>query len=291
MNELPLVTCLMGPTASGKSALGLQMASDENAEIISVDSACVYQGMDIGSAKPSKEELASIPHHLIDIREPDNPYSAADFVDDALEAIAAIHARGKHALLVGGTMLYYKALIQGLNPIPRSSPEVREAILAEASELGWPAMHEKLACVDSEAAARLHPNDSARIERALAIYRMTGKTQSTYWRETTEHKAPYQFRCLALMPERALLHERIAKRFHQMIDQGFLEEVKGLMARYDVSANLPAFKSVGYQQAIDYLLGKFSIDQMIERGIIATRQLAKRQITWLRSWPELTILE
>lgn len=287
--DKPLAIALMGPTASGKTDLAIALHQAIGAEIISVDSALVYRGMDIGTAKPSARERSLAPHRLIDIRDPAEPYSAADFCRDARREMEAIVAAGKTPLLVGGTMLYFKALLDGLSPMPASDPAVRAAIEAEASTKGWPALHEELARVDQEAAAALHPNHSHRIARALEVYRVSGRPIST-WREQQgegllEH---YRWVQLALAPHRRqVLHERIAARFDQMLTAGFVDEVRELFLRGNLSPDLPSIRAVGYRQVWGYLAGDYGYDEMRQKGIAATRQLAKRQLTWLRGWPNL----
>lgn len=282
---------LLGPTASGKTALGVRLAHAFNAEIISIDSALVYRGMDIGTAKPTKEEQEGIPHHLIDIRDPFESYSAADFFKDCERLITEISARGKLALIVGGTMLYAKALKDGLNQMPSSDLAVRSEIEKEAQALGWPAMHEALMKVDPSTARRLHPTDAQRISRALEVYRQTGQPISFYQNQRSEG-SEHTYLTLGLMPkDRALLHERIEKRFLMMIKDGFLDEVKGLMADSHFDRNWPSMRAVGYRQAIDYLLGEIDYDRFVLSGVAATRQLAKRQITWMRSMADLVSIE
>ena len=290
--ELPPAIFLMGPTASGKTALALELVDKYPCEIISVDSALVYKDMNIGTAKPDAEMLARAPHRLIDLIDPAESYSAANFREDALREMADITAAGKVPLLVGGTMMYFKFLRDGAAELPQSVPEVRERLLAEGLELGWPAMHEKLAHIDPESAARLKPMDSQRIQRALEVYEVSGKTLSQYWAEQQTEPLPYHVVNLAVCPEeRSVLHQRIALRYRQMLDLGFIDEVKALYERGDLNTNMPSVRCVGYRQVWDWLDGKYDYDEMVERGIIATRQLAKRQITWLRSWPDLHWLE
>lgn len=284
------VLALAGPTASGKTAAALAIAARHPAEIISVDSALVYRGMDIGTAKPSAAEQAAVPHHLIDIRDPRDAYSAADFVADATRCIAEIHARGRLALLVGGTMLYFKAWFEGLDALPRADAALRATLEAEAVARGWPALHAELARVDPATAARLAPADSQRIQRALEVYRATGKPMSSFFTERAPRPdAPPLF---SLEPhDRAWLHQRIAQRFDAMLDAGFVDEVRALRARGDLSPDLPAMRCVGYRQAWEWLdAGATSTDTLRERGIAATRQLAKRQITWLRGMPQRQIV-
>jgi len=281
------VVFLMGPTASGKTALALELANQVPLEIISVDSALIYRGMDIGTAKPTAAELATVPHHLIDILDPLQAYSAADFRSDALRLIADIHQRGKLALLVGGTMLYFKALLDGISPLPEADPQVRAEIEAKAAAEGWAALHAELATVDPVSAARIHPNDPQRINRALEVYRLTGKSL-TELTQTKGEPFPYKVSQFAIAPtERTELHRRIALRFEQMLAQGFAQEVAKLKQRADLHPQLPSMRCVGYRQMWDYLDGLVSHDEMVYRGVAATRQLAKRQLTWLRSWSDL----
>ena len=291
---LPFFVALAGPTASGKTAAALAIARQLPTEIISVDSALVFRGMDIGSAKPSAAERAEVVHHLIDIRDPLNAYSAAEFVRDAAQLIRAIAARGRLPLLVGGTMLYFKALIDGIDDMPAADPGVRAALEAEAQAMGWPAMHAQLARVDPHTAARLAPNDSQRIQRALEVFRVSGQALSTFHQRAQRSASaadthpPRPGHCLiSLEPnDRATLHARIAQRFHAMLEQGFLDEVRVLRARGDLHPDLPAMRCVGYRQAWEALDGVYPLHAFPERGIAATRQLAKRQITWLRSMPD-----
>jgi tRNA dimethylallyltransferase len=254
--------------------------------LISVDSALVYRGLDIGSAKPSAEEQAAAPHRLIDIRDPSESYSAADFRRDALAEMAKISACGRIPLLVGGTMLYFKALYEGLAEMPSSDLAIRAQIEQEAAEHGWPYVHTMLAKVDPESAARIHPNHSQRIERALGIYRASGITMTEFHNQQSEaQRPPYNIAQLVIAPgDRKVLHRRIEKRFLQMLELGFIDEVRALRERSDLHADLPAIRAVGYRQAWEYLGGEYDYDSMIERGVIATRQLAKRQFTWLRRW-------
>lgn len=283
------ILCLMGPTASGKTALAVELVRKFPFEIISVDSALVYRGMDIGTAKPSTDILKIAPHRLIDIRDPAQAYSAAQFRTDALHEIEEIIGQGKIPLLVGGTMLYFRALQQGLSDLPAANPELRTKLTTEAYEQGWPAMHARLEKVDPLAAQRIHPHDSQRIQRALEVYELTGKNLTTWQQENQAFPENYQMINLAVAPQdRAILHERIALRFKQMLAEGFVDEVRGLFNRSDLSIDLPAIRSVGYRQVWEYLLNQISYAEMQEKGIIATRQLAKRQLTWLRSWPDVT---
>lgn len=283
----PCVVCLMGPTASGKTQLAIQLVQQYPFEIISVDSAMVYRGMNIGTAKPGADILAIAPHHLIDIREPQDPYSAAQFREDALREIAIIQAKDKIPLLVGGTMLYFRTLQQGIAKMPSADAELRLKLAHEGETLGWPALHNRLATVDPVAAQRIHPQDSQRIQRALEVHALTGKNLTT-WHDNQEiNRTDYAFHYLVVAPkDRAILHERIKQRFIQMLDAGLVDEVKQLFSRNDLNLETPAIRSVGYRQVWEYLEGKLTFDEMREKGIIATRQLAKRQLTWLRSWPD-----
>lgn len=289
--HLPAIA-LAGPTASGKTAGALALAAvlapRIPVEIISVDSALVYRGMDIGTAKPAANELAAVPHHLIDIRDPLQAYSAAEFVQDATRLMAEIRARGALPLLVGGTMLYFKALLDGIDDMPAADPAVRERLEAQAAEQGWPALHAELARVDPATAARLAPADSQRIQRALEVWHVSGKPLSSFHaaKDRAPSAAAASTALFSLEPDdRAWLHARIAQRFDAMLQAGFLDEVKALRARGDLHPDLPSMRCVGYRQAWESLDGSFSMDSLRERGIAATRQLAKRQITWLRSMP------
>jgi tRNA dimethylallyltransferase len=281
----PLLLCLMGPTAAGKTDLAIELAAALDGELVSVDSALVYRGLDIGSAKPD------FPHHLVDIRDPADSYSAADFVADANRVVADITARGKTPILVGGTMLYFRAYLEGLAPMPATDPAVRAAVAAEAARDGWPALHARLAQVDPEAAARIHPNHSQRIGRALEVYRGSGISLSQWQqRGAAGAVATQQFRILqlAICPaQRTLLHRRIELRFRQMMAAGLLDEVRQLHQRPDLHAGLPALRAVGYRQLWRHLDGLCSLEEAVQQGIAATRQLAKRQLTWLRKWPRL----
>jgi tRNA dimethylallyltransferase len=296
------ILALAGPTASGKTAAALAIARELAVEIISVDSALVYRGMDIGTAKPSAQELAAAPHHLIDIRDPLQAYSAAEFVRDATRLIADIQARGKLPLLVGGTMLYFKALFEGLDDMPKADAAVRATLEQEALQKGWPAMHAELARVDPLTAARLHNTDSQRIQRALEVYRLSGRPLSAF--HTAKHAAQpsalaQATTLISLEPlDRAWLHARIAQRFDAMLAAGFLDEVRRLRARGDLNPELPSMRCVGYRQAWEYLdalesqepQALASLAELRERGIAATRQLAKRQITWLRAMPQRRVV-
>ena len=276
---------LMGPTASGKSALALALASRLPVELVSVDSAQVYRGMDVGTAKPSVDERARVPHHLIDLVDPTERYSAGRFARDATLAIGEIHQRQRIPLLVGGTMLYFKALTQGLAELPGADAGVRAAIDVQAASEGWPALHRKLASVDPATARRLDPHDRQRIQRALEIFELSGRPMSELLRDAAQaqHGAA-RFIRIALIPgERAVLHRRIAERFTAMLDAGLVDELKGLRQRLPLTADLPSMRAVGYRQAWQHLEGELDASELRERGIYATRQLAKRQLTWLRS--------
>ncbi len=286
-SEQPPVICLMGPTASGKTALAMALQEALPCDIVSVDSALIYRDMDIGTAKPTKAELAQYPHRLIDLHDATESYSAADFCRDALAEIADIRSNGRIPLLVGGTMMYFKSLIEGISPLPTANAEIRQAIESEASESGWQAMHDQLAKVDPVSAERIHPNDPQRVTRALEVYRLTGNTL-TQLTQIKGDKLAGNVLQLAITPkERSTLHERIALRYQQMIDMGFEQEVVKLKSRGDLHQDLPSIRCVGYRQMWQYLDGEFDHDEMIFRGVCATRQLAKRQLTWLRNWPDL----
>ncbi|GAA5126992.1 tRNA (adenosine(37)-N6)-dimethylallyltransferase MiaA [Alloalcanivorax gelatiniphagus] len=296
----PPVILLMGPTAAGKTDLAIEAATSLPVELINVDSALVYRGLNIGAARPSDAELARAPHRLLGFRDPAEPYSAADFRADALREIDAIVAAGRIPLLVGGTMLYFKALVEGLAPLPEADPAVRAHIAALAEREGWPAVHRALAEVDPASAARLKPTDRQRLQRALEVYRLTGRPLSAFHGEHDTAGEPladgfYRFPglphpvlSLAVAPERAELHRRIEIRFRAMLEAGLVDEVAALRGRGDLHPDLPALKAVGYRQVWHYLDGDWDYMTMVEKGIIATRQLAKRQLTWLRKWPGLT---
>ncbi len=289
--RLPPAVFIMGPTASGKTALAVHLAGRFPLDIVSVDSALVYRGMDIGTAKPDAATLARAPHRLLDIRDPDAPYSAAAFRDDALAAMAEIAARGRVPLLVGGTMLYFRVLLKGLDDLPRADPALRAELEAEAATRGWPALHAELARFDPATAARLAPNDAQRIGRALEIVRLTGRPMSAQLARTAA-ALPYDVLQLALVPsDRAVLHRRIAERFDDMLDAGLLDELRTLRARYKLTPDLPSMRAVGYRQAWACLDGAIDTQTLREQGIAATRQLAKRQLTWLRSWPDAVPLD
>ena len=285
MNKAKIIS-LMGPTASGKTAFAMELYDKYPIDIISVDSALIYRGMDIGSAKPTKQEQQKYPHKLIDICDPVESYSAANFRHDAIEEIEKSLSNGRTPLLVGGTMLYFKSLIEGLSPLPAADSDIRQQIEEKANKLGWQAIHEELKKVDPVSAQRIHPNDPQRLNRALEVYLISGKSLTELTQESGE-ALPYDIMQLAIMPEdRAELHQRIEQRFLQMLDQGFEEEVKTLMQRSDLHTNLPSIRCVGYRQMWEYLNGDTSYDEMVFKGICATRQLAKRQITWLRGWKQ-----
>ncbi|QGM81727.1 tRNA (adenosine(37)-N6)-dimethylallyltransferase MiaA [Otariodibacter oris] len=282
--QKPLAIFLMGPTASGKTDLAIKLRQTLPVEVISVDSALIYRGMDIGTAKPSKEELALAPHRLIDIIDPAESYSVANFREDALREMAEITAQGKIPLLVGGTMLYYKGLLDGLSPLPSADPEIRSKIEIRAEQEGWATLHQELLRIDPVAGQRINPNDSQRINRALEVFYISGKTMTELTAQQGE-ALPYDILQFAIAPqERAVLHQRIEQRFHKMIELGFEQEVKRLFVRGDLHINLPSIRCVGYRQMWEYLASGVSLDEAIFKGISATRQLAKRQITWLRGW-------
>jgi tRNA dimethylallyltransferase len=312
-SQAPRVIALAGPTASGKTDAALALAARFGAEIISVDSALVYRGMDIGTAKPSADQLAAAPHHLIDIRDPRQAYSAAEFAADATRLVSQVNARGRLALLVGGTMLYFKALFEGLDAMPAAHPEIRAKIEAEAAERGWPALHAELAVHDPVTAARLAPADAQRIQRALEVLRATGRALSSFHATKNAAECGGAWRAVALFslePEdRSWLHERIARRFDAMLASGFLDEVRSLRARGDLHAGLPSMRCVGYRQAWEFLdareahgldaheaheahgpAGPWTLQLLRDRGIFATRQLARRQLTWLRGMPQRRVI-
>lgn len=282
--ELPPAIFIMGPTASGKTGLAVELCQHLPVELISVDSALVFKDMDIGTAKPDASILARAPHHLIDLIPPTEVYSAATFRNDALKLMAEITARGRIPLLVGGTMLYFKALQGGLSQLPEADPNVRQKIDAQAAQIGWPAMHDKLAEIDPETATRLEPADAQRVQRALEVYEISGKTMTELHQSSMSDKLPYQLLKIALIPsDRSLLHDRIAIRFDDMLKQGFVDEVKRLLLKYpSLNADMPSMRCVGYRQALEHLAGNYDVAELRDRGIFATRQLAKRQLTWLR---------
>ena len=314
----PPAIFLMGPTASGKTDLAMALCDQLPCDIISVDSAMIYRGMDIGTAKPSAEELARAPHRLIDICDPADTYSAADFRRDALVEMDRISRAGRIPLLVGGTMMYFKALLHGMSGLPSASPQLRKALEAEAERLGWSALHEELEARDPVAAKLIHPNNRQRLLRALEVIRLTGKPISAFWEADTRQQSqqdasregiedytyytqwqadetsslPYTVTQLAMAPpERGVLHDRIQKRFLKMLELGFLDEVRALMARGDLHPELPSMRCVGYRQALNYLSGSDDYDAFVSKGFAATRQLAKRQLTWLRKWSDLNWLD
>lgn len=289
--KLPLAIFLMGPTASGKTDVAIALKQQLPVEIISVDSAMIYKGMDIGTAKPTAEELALAPHRLIDILDPSESYSAANFRQDALDQMNEISAQGKIPLLVGGTMLYFKALLEGISPLPNSDPDIRLQIEQEASEKGWQAMHQQLMVVDPDSAERIHPNDPQRLSRALEVFKISGKTLTELTKVKGE-KLNYEVKQFAIAPtDRHLLHQRIELRFQQMMNAGFEAEVASLFARQDLHLDLPSIRCVGYRQLWEYLSGNIPKEEAVFKAICASRQLAKRQITWLRSWENLTWYE
>ncbi|MEN3160192.1 tRNA (adenosine(37)-N6)-dimethylallyltransferase MiaA [Alkalimonas sp. NCh-2] len=285
------VLFLMGPTAAGKTALALALAAERPVDIISVDSALIYRGMDIGTAKPTVEELAQAPHYLIDIKDPAEAYSAADFRSDALACIEQSRQRGRLPVLVGGTMLYFKALLEGISPLPAADPVMRAQLESEAKEKGWEALHQELSVIDPVSAARIHPNDPQRINRALEVFRLTGQSMT----ELTAQQGPalpFPVQQFAIAPsDRAQLHQRIEVRFQQMLATGFEQEVRQLKERGDLHLQLPSMRCVGYRQMWHYLDGDIDYQQMQQQGIAATRQLAKRQLTWLRGWNNVNWLK
>lgn len=294
MSNKPLAIAIMGPTASGKTAAALEIARHISSEIISVDSALVYREMDIGTAKPTAEERASAPHHLIDILDPSESYSAMQFRNDALRLVDDIVGRGKLPLLVGGTMLYFKTLRDGLDALPEADPALRAQLDAEGARIGWPAMHAKLAALDPETAARLKPNDTQRIQRALEIIELSGQPMSQLLAKAPKTELPFSLLPIALEPsERSVLHERIAARFDAMLNRsgGLIAEVEALRTRGDLHPGLPSIRCVGYRQTWEYLDGEYDLSTLREKSIAATRQLAKRQLTWLRSMPDRVIVD
>lgn len=281
---LPKAICIMGPTGTGKTDLAVALRKHFPVEIISVDSALVYKGMDIGSAKPDAVTLAQAPHRLIDFLDPSQPYSAADFRNDALREMAEISAAGRIPLLVGGTMLYFRALEYGLSELPKANPNIRARLETEAAAHGWQALHDRLAQIDPIAAQRIHPNDPQRLQRALEVFELTGKSLTELQQAAWHDACPYVLFKIALIPEnRAWLHARLEQRFDQMLTAGMIDEVRQLVLRGDLSTQFPAMRAVGYRQIWDYLINKIDYNQMRDRAIVATRQLAKRQMTWLRS--------
>jgi tRNA dimethylallyltransferase len=284
MNNFPTVLFLMGPTASGKTELAIRLATECDCEIISVDSALIYKQMDIGTAKPTIKELNKAPHALVNIIDPLDAYSAGDFRDDAIRLMLDITKRGKTPLLVGGTMLYYKALVDGLSPLPSADVVIREALEKEALQFGWQHLHDQLSEIDPVSAKRIHVNDPQRLSRAIEVFQISGKSMT----ELTQIKSdplPYNFQQFAIAPtEKKVLHERIERRFNLMLESGFEQEVERLRERGDLHLDLPSMRCVGYRQMWEYMDGKMDHQEMIFRGVVATRQLAKRQMTWLRGW-------
>ncbi|MDA0792029.1 MAG: tRNA (adenosine(37)-N6)-dimethylallyltransferase MiaA [Proteobacteria bacterium] len=286
----PRTLVITGPTASGKSGLALALARRFPIEIVSVDSAIVYRDMDIGTAKPTPSERRETPHHLIDIRDVTNPYSAAEFRDDAIDAIRGVIERGRIPCLVGGTMLYLKALRDGISTLPSASVEIRQDIAERATREGWPRIHRELQQVDPVAAARINPNDPQRLQRALEVYLLTGRSLTEHHLADTV-PSPFELIEVAVIPDRQQLHRLISDRFHDMLDQGLVDEVRGLLERSGVTRELPAMKSVGYRQVAEYLAGEYDASVLADRAIAATRRLAKHQYTWLKGWPELYRLD
>ena len=282
----PTVICLMGATATGKTDLALEIARRFPVEIVSVDSALVYRGMDIGTAKPAPELRAEVPHHLIDIIDPAEPYSAWDFVRACERLVAEIDARGATPLLAGGTMLYYHAFESGLNRLPAADESLRRRLDREAREQGWPALHARLAAVDAPSAERIKPTDSQRIQRALEVWELAGEPLSSLQRQDVSGYAGELEKIILAAPDRAALHQRIESRFHAMLDAGFIDEVGALRARGDLNLSMPSMRCVGYRQVWQYLDGEFTRAEMIDKAVAATRQLAKRQLTWLRKQPQ-----
>jgi tRNA dimethylallyltransferase len=292
ITEKPPAIFLMGPTASGKTDLAVRLVQELPCDIISVDSAMVYRGMDIGTAKPGADILAKAPHRLIDICDPVKAFSASQFRERALAEINDILSRGRIPLLVGGSMLYFRALEQGLSSLPSADPEIRARLEKEAEQEGWQILHDRLADIDPEAAARIHANDPQRIQRALEVFELTGEPLSAWFKREVENDLPFRVvKIIVASEDRAVLHQRIESRFHTMLEQGFVKEVEKLFKRGDLHADLPSMRAVGYRQLWSYLEGQYDHETMVERGIIATRQFAKRQYTWLRSEEEETRFE
>jgi tRNA dimethylallyltransferase len=287
---VPTAYALLGPTASGKSALAIKVAAKLPVEIVSLDSALVYRGMDIGTAKPGAALRSRVPHHLIDIIDPDQSYSAGRWREDAIRAVTDILGRKKLPLLVGGTMLYYRALIAGLDALPQADTRIRAALDAEAARRGWPALHAELAKVDPKAAERIAPNDAQRIQRALEVWQVTGKPLSAL-HGAAKTDLPFALKGIAIVPDREVLRQRIERRFEAMLRLGLIDEVKTLKRRYRLSASMPSMRAVGYRQVWEYLEGRYDKETLKEKAVAATRQLAKRQLTWLRSFPDLLRLD
>jgi tRNA dimethylallyltransferase len=281
---------LLGPTASGKSALAIKVAARLPVEIVSMDSALVYRGMDIGTAKPGAALRARVPHHLIDIIDPDQSYSAGRWREDAIQTVSAVLQRKNIPLLVGGTMLYYRALIAGLDALPQADSRIRAAIDAEAARRGWPELHAELQRVDPAAAQRIAPNDAQRIQRALEVWRLTGKPLSAL-QGAAKSELPFALKGIAIVPDRDVLGQKIEKRFAAMLRLGLIDEVKQLKRKYRLNASLPSMRAVGYRQVWEYLEGRYDKETLKEKAVAATRQLAKRQLTWLRSFPDLVRLD
>lgn len=280
-----LIFCLMGPTASGKTALASELVNHYPVEIVSVDSAMIYRDMNIGTAKPTEKELHAAPHHLLDIKDPTEAYSAAQFCTDAHSLIERIIQKGKIPILVGGTMMYFNALQQGLSTLPEADATLRQQLEMQAAQSGWEVLHQKLTEVDPKAAARIHAHDAQRIQRALEVYYLTGRCLSDLWEQQQKEQSNCHFINIILFPEqRAWLHERIASRFDLMLSQGFVEEVQQLQNTWHLTTSMPAMRCVGYRQVLEYLQGRYDYATMRSKGIAATRQLAKRQLTWLRHW-------
>jgi len=288
LKTLPPAIFIIGPTASGKTGLAIKLMEYFPIELISVDSALVYRGMDIGTAKPTAEELKRAPHRLISFLDPSQSYSAADFRIDALREMEEITKRGRIPVLVGGTMLYYRALENGLSILPRADESIRNKLTLEAEKTSWNDLHQRLIKIDPSAGGRIHPNDQQRIQRALEVYEITGKSLTELQQEEKYDALPYSLMKIALIPERGWIRDLAEKRFEIMMEQGFLDEVKKLYARDDLHSELPSIRCVGYRQAWQFLEGKLDADEMKERAVIATRQLAKRQMTWMRSEPNIT---
>lgn len=289
--DLPLAISLMGPTASGKTQLAIELCNALPCEIISVDSALIYKGMDIGTAKPDAAELKAAPHRLIDILDPAQSYSVANFRKDALQQMQEVVDNGNIPLLVGGTMMYFKSLIDGLSSLPSSNQKIRAELMSQAEQDGWQALHERLRQVDPDSAKRIHPNDPQRLIRALEVHQISGRSM-TELNQVEVQPIPFRVKEFAIMPsDRAILHSRIEKRFKSMLKQGFEQEVVSLKKRQDLHLDLPSMRCVGYRQIWQYLDGEYDYQEMIFRGVVATRQLAKRQITWLRGWKNLNVLD